>query len=317
MAEEYLFPPALYCISCGAIIDGSREYMLCDDCMKEFKWNTGATCEICGKSLGPAISSAVIAGLFSAKAEMFVGGNAGNSENSIGASSRTPDIVRYCHNCMHSRHYFDKGYSCVSYGGREKLPILALKHGEKAYIARAFGQMLADRLLAAVAVGVSESGRAADFPLPKNQTSDSVKKQHFGIHSPSGEIPWELLIPVPIHPSRRVARGYNQTELIADEVSRLLRIPVDKTSLIRVHATEKMKGMTEETRQKNIEGAFAISADAEKSEILRNKNILLIDDVYTTGATADACSKALLGAGAKSVEIATIAAGSNFHNNDR
>ena len=304
--------------------------MLCDDCMKEFKWNTGATCEICGKSLGPAISSALIAGIFddsgAGKEANVAGAIVGSQRNRGGIynhgkplsiPSRIPNFARYCHSCMHGHHYFDKGYSCLSYGGREKLPILALKHGEKAYIARALGEMLADRLLVAVAIGISESGRAADFSLPKNQTSDSVKKQHFGIHSPSGEIPWDILVPVPIHPSRRVARGYNQTELIADEVSRLLRIPVDKTSLIRVHATEKMKGMTEETRQKNIEGAFAISADAEKSEILRNKNILLIDDVYTTGATADACSKALLGAGAKSVEIATIAAGSNFHNNDR
>ena len=254
--EKYLFPPALYCIACGAIIDNTREYMLCDDCMKELKWNTGATCRTCGKPLGPAISSALTAGLFSSV------------------------IARYCHNCMQSHHYFDRGYSCLSYGGREKTPILALKHAEKGYIARALGEMLADRLLAAVA-------------------SD-------------GELPWDVLVPVPIHPSRRVARGYNQTELIADEVSRILKIPVDSTSLIRVRATEKMKGMTDEGRQKNIEGAFAISADAERSEFLRNKRVLLIDDVYTTGATADACSKALLSTGANSVEIATIASGANF-----
>ena len=275
--EKYLFPPALYCIACGAIIDNTREYMLCDDCMKELKWNTGATCRTCGKPLGPAISSALTAGLFNDSRDAELLRKEGNTTS---MSSRVPNIARYCHNCMQSHHYFDRGYSCLSYGGREKTPILALKHAEKGYIARALGEMLADRLLAAVA-------------------SD-------------GELPWDVLVPVPIHPSRRVARGYNQTELIADEVSRILGIPTDKTSLIRVRATEKMKGMTDEGRQKNIEGAFAISADAERSEFLRNKRVLLIDDVYTTGATADACSKALLSAGANSVEIATIATGANF-----
>lgn len=265
--EKYLFPPALYCIACGAIIDDTREYMLCDDCMKELKWNTGATCRTCGKPLGPAISSALTAGLFA------MPGEAEGDDN-------VPTFTRYCHSCRRSHHYFDRGYSCLSYGGREKMPILALKHAEKAYIARALGEMLADRLLAEL--------------------------------DDTGELPWDVLVPVPIHPSRRAARGYNQTELIAGEVSRILGIPVDSESLVRVRATAKMQGMTDRSRQKNIEGAFAISADAKKSELLRNKRILLVDDVYTTGATADACSNALLSAGAQSVHIAVIASGSDY-----
>ncbi len=277
--EKYLFPPALYCIACGAIIDDTREYMLCDDCMKELKWNTGATCRTCGKPLGPAVSSALTAGLFSSVAEIDQS-NIHCHVNSTNRPYRVPNIARYCHNCLQSHHYFDRGYSCLSYGGREKVPILALKHAEKGYIARALGEMLADRLLAAL--------------------------------DDTGELPWDLLVPVPIHPLRRAARGYNQTELIAGEVSRILGIPVDSESLVRVRATAKMQGMTDRSRQKNIEGAFAISADAKKSELLRNKRILLVDDVYTTGATADACSNALLSAGAQSVHIAVIASGSDY-----
>lgn len=243
--EKYVFPPSLYCMSCGAIIDSSREYMLCDECMEKFSWNTGATCECCGKALGRAL-----AGL--------------------------------CYNCMEKSHEFEKGYSCLSYGSREKAPILGLKHGEKAYIAKALGQMLCDRL------------------------AKVVESEYDGV------IPWDIIIPVPIHISRLLKRGYNQTELIGAEVSKGLGTEMKTNILLRKRPAAKSGG-TVQRRQKNIEGAFAVSDEAGKSGVLRNKNILLIDDVYTTGATADECSRALLSAGAAKVHIAVIATGSNYH----
>ncbi len=259
--EKYVYPPALYCMACGAIIDSSRTYMLCDDCMKTFNWNTGATCHRCGKSLGPVLSSAIEAGVY--------------RESDEGEPL-------FCYDCMKAKHYFTRGYSCLSYGNREKTPIISLKYGEQAYIGKALGEMLGDRLLSA------------------------LEKEY------KGEIPWDLIIPVPIHISRMLKRGYNQAEIIGRIVSEKLGIPIETGIIARKKTTEKMKGKSED-RIKNIEGAFAITEKAVNCDVLRNKNVLLIDDVYTTGATADECSKILINAGASDVQIATIATGSNYY----
>ncbi len=259
--EKYVFPPALYCIACGAIIDSSRTYMLCDDCMKNFSWNTGATCHTCGKALGPVLSSAIEAGIYRS-------GDKG-----------TP---LFCYDCMKVQHCFSRGYSCLSYGSIEKTPIISLKYGEQAYIGKMLGEMLCDRLFLA------------------------IETEYYG------EIPWDIIVPVPIHITRILKRGYNQAEIIGRKVAESIGIPMDTGILTRKRTTGKMKG-TSEDRIKNIEGAFAITEKALSCDVLRNKTVLLIDDVYTTGATADECSRMLMNAGAQNVQIATIASGSNYY----
>ena len=114
----------------------------------------------------------------------------------------------------------------------------------------------------------------------------------------------EVLIPVPISRKRRNKRGYNQAELIADAMSRELLIPVDKELLIRAVDTNPQKKMLRQERSKNLMKAFDLGRSDNIPE-----SILLVDDIYTTGATIDACSRACLKGGVGRIYYTSVAAG--------
>ena len=119
-----------------------------------------------------------------------------------------------------------------------------------------------------------------------------------------------MVIPVPLHPGKLRQRGFNQARNLAEEAVRVLRgshpewrMELPPSGLVRQRATESQAGLTPRQRRQNLRGAFFVSdADA-----VRGRHILLVDDVYTTGATARACSKVLVEAGAASVRVATLA----------
>ena len=111
----------------------------------------------------------------------------------------------------------------------------------------------------------------------------------------------DLLIPVPLHRWRIWTRGFNQAALIAAAVSRLADVPHDRTALIRKRRTAPLRRLGGRQRARMVKGAFALSGGAR--DRLRGASIVLVDDVYTSGATADACTRVLLGAGAASVTI--------------
>jgi ComF family protein len=116
------------------------------------------------------------------------------------------------------------------------------------------------------------------------------------------------LIPVPLCKSRQRERGYNQSELLANEIASYLDFHVANDVLIRVKKTKPQKNMIPAQRAENMKNAFAINEN--NTAQIKNKNILLIDDVYTTGATTGECSKVLRKHGAKTVTILTIASAS-------
>ncbi|HUV52195.1 MAG TPA: ComF family protein [Dehalococcoidia bacterium] len=106
----------------------------------------------------------------------------------------------------------------------------------------------------------------------------------------------EVLVPVPLHPKRLRQRGYNQASLLAKELSKIVGLPVEEDALIRVQDVApqaRTKSATE--RRLNVRDAFACNKN------MADKQILIIDDVCTTGATLDACAIALKTAGASSV----------------
>jgi competence protein ComFC len=112
------------------------------------------------------------------------------------------------------------------------------------------------------------------------------------------------VIPVPLHPGRLRARGFNQASVLAQVVSKRLHLPVDEISLIRVSTTEKYRaGLDAKGRRQTVAGAFRVS----HPRLVANEQILLVDDVFTTGETVSACTEVLLTAGAKSVSVLTIA----------
>jgi ComF family protein len=111
------------------------------------------------------------------------------------------------------------------------------------------------------------------------------------------------LVPVPLSRKRRRARGYNQAELIARAVARETGIPLRLRILKRTRERPPQAGLSKSARRKNVAGVYR----AELPASLRGEVLLLVDDVLTTGATADAASRALLAAGAGAVDVLTLA----------
>jgi len=112
------------------------------------------------------------------------------------------------------------------------------------------------------------------------------------------------LIPVPLHPLRQEQRGFNQASVIARTLAKALLLPLDEKSLLRTTFTGKHRaGLDARGRIETVAGAFSVRYPRSVLE----EEILLVDDVFTTGATASACAKALLEAGARTVSVLTIA----------
>jgi len=122
--------------------------------------------------------------------------------------------------------------------------------------------------------------------------------EHLSSHPLKGEV----LVSVPLHPKRLRQRGYNQASLLAKELSQLTGLPVVEDTLIRVRdAVPQARARSAIERRRNVKDAFVCH------EGLEGKQVLLIDDVCTTGATLDACATALKAAGASSVWGLTVA----------
>ena len=113
----------------------------------------------------------------------------------------------------------------------------------------------------------------------------------------------DLIVSVPLHPKRLRWRGFNQSLLLARQVSRLYQVSVDPFALRRDRETVPQTELTEDERRKNVRGAFSIPT----GKSLKGKSVLLVDDVYTSGATVNECSHALVRGGAKAVYVLTLA----------
>jgi ComF family protein len=112
------------------------------------------------------------------------------------------------------------------------------------------------------------------------------------------------IVPVPLHLERQKMRGFNQAAVVARSLSTRLLLPTNEVSLIRRQNVEKYRsGLDARGRRETVAGAFEIV----HPRLVQGEKILLVDDVFTTGATADACSKVLLAAGAEKVFVLTIA----------
>lgn len=178
----------------------------------------------------------------------------------------------YCADCQKKKHLFKQGVGVFGYDDRVKASMYRFKYSNRREYAAFYGEAI-----------VSRYGHLIRSWKP------------------------EVIIPVPMYKIKKLQRGYNQAELIADEVGRLLEVPVDKKLLVRSRATKAMKELDDEQRIKNLQNAFKIT-----DSIVKYKKILLVDDIYTTGSTIDACSEVLLQAGAAEIYFACVCIGNGF-----
>ncbi len=115
---------------------------------------------------------------------------------------------------------------------------------------------------------------------------------------------YESIVPVPLHPDRLAERTFNQAEVIANELATITGLRVDAASLIRAKHTERHRaGMKTQERARSLEKAFRVRAP----RLIENKTLLLVDDVMTTGSTANEIAQTLLKGGARSIGVLTLA----------
>lgn len=234
---EMLYPSNIYCISCGNIIDATRHYALCDECIEKLHWLGNKTCAKCGKIL---------------------------------SDDYLPEL---CYDCLRYEHDFDRAYTCVQYGLYERGLLMDFKYRGKAYIGRKLGDALYDRM--------------------------TLEEETF-----------DLAVPVPLSRKKQSKRGFNQAQVMAAAFARHMEIPCAGNLLERTRQTLPMKGLGAFDRYQNLQGAFRVSGKNHYE--LQGKRVVLIDDIYTTGSTLDACSIVLHQAGASRVCGLTFACGANI-----
>jgi len=176
-----------------------------------------------------------------------------------------------CPDCIKHPHFFTTAVAAVEYEGLIKKSIYKYKYGNKAYMYKAFGHLMVQAI---------------------------IDKDIKG---------FEVIVPVPLHRAKRAERGFNQSELLAKYISEKLDVPIDFKNLKRIKKTSVQNKLHRLQRQQNIKDAFIV----KNSNAFKDRVVLLVDDILTTGATADECSKMILENGANKVFVLSIATGRN------
>ena len=117
----------------------------------------------------------------------------------------------------------------------------------------------------------------------------------------------EVIVPVPVHKSKLRDRGYNQAEVLGAELGRRLKLPVDTGLVLRDSKTTPQKGLSNHEREENLKRAFISSG-----KIVKYKSALIVDDIYTTGATVEACTRVLQSMGIKEVYYTSVCIGKGY-----
>lgn len=196
-------------------------------------------------------------------------------ENKCKKCCRILDVgysVDLCHDCIDHKFYFNKAISALEYTGIVKDAIYKFKYKNKAYMYKMFGYMLIKSL--------------------KEEDIQDI----------------DLIVGVPLHKKKKIKRGFNQAYLLGKYIGKELDVKVDKKSLVRIKETSTQNKLNKTSRLLNIKNAFKV----KNEELFKDKKVLLIDDIFTTGSTVNECSKVLMKAGAKEVVVLTIATGRNY-----
>jgi len=180
--------------------------------------------------------------------------------------------TEFCYDCSRVKHLYAQGVGVWAYTNEIKNSIYQFKYHNK-----------------------REYGEFNGYEL-KNRYEAIIKS-------------WDadVLIPVPLHKSKLRKRGYNQAEIIANSIGKLLDIPVDSQLLNRNKKTLAQKELNDKERLKNLENAFNIG-----EKVVKYNKVIIVDDIYTTGTTIDSCSKILIDAGVDKVYYISLCIGKGF-----
>lgn len=275
---ELIFPPSLYCICCGKYTDPSRAYSLCDHCIKRmnFTMTELPLREYDAKAAGFGKKQCGSA------ASAFGGSRTGDEEGSAagGKDAVSPAGESNTPAFSAEETYLNSAAAAMGYGLYERQLIFGLKYGGKTYIARHIADILYDCL--------------------KKRLAET------------GDCPWlmaDLITPVPLHREKLKERGFNQAAKIAFRFGKRTGIPLCAEGLERVRETTPQRALSAAERKANVSEAFRV--DPAKAKLLRGKRVLLIDDIFTTGATARECAKCLKEAGATRVDFLALSSADN------
>ena len=175
----------------------------------------------------------------------------------------------YCRDCSRKKHAFIRGNALWVYENEVKSSIYRFKYQDRREYAKVYAWEIA------------------------KQHGKFMKSRGIGV-----------IVPVPLHKKRKRRRGYNQAELLAKELGKLLGLPVRTDLLVRVRDTKPQKTLNDTERKNNLKEAFKTTEN-----IVQLQYVLVVDDIYTTGSTLDAAASALIQAGAAGVYTCCIGIG--------
>lgn len=178
--------------------------------------------------------------------------------------------MEYCYDCTRHPRSFECGMALLNYNAAARASMAAVKYNNRREYLDFYAAAMEARM----------TGRVRSWQA-------------------------QVLVPVPIHPARRRKRGFNQAQELARRLSGIWGIPVDSRLLVRTRKTAPQRDLDPAQRLKNLQEAFAVApgrgADVE--------SVILVDDIYTTGSTVEACTRVLKAAGVRRVYFVAVCIG--------
>ncbi|MDJ0822683.1 MAG: ComF family protein [Paracoccaceae bacterium] len=226
---QMIYPPR--CLSCGGLVES--DFGLCGECWRDTPFIAGLACDLCGTPL-PGQS----------------------------------DQAEHCDDCLTTARPWSQGRAALTYQGRGRRVVLALKHGDRHDIAKPAARWMA------------------------RVTRELVTDQ-------------TLILPIPLHFHRLLARRYNQAALLGQALADELGCDFSPDALVRPRATPKLDGKRREERFEIL--CDSLSTHPKRRSQIEGRDVLIVDDVMTTGATLASAAEAVLAVGATRVCISTLA----------
>ncbi len=183
-----------------------------------------------------------------------------------------PELKERCNDCKNSNPYYDRALSAFHYGGILKKLVYSFKYKKITSLAKEFSDLI--------------EAFMKDYTMGRDA---------------------DLVLPIPMHPFRLMRREINPSHILARDLAKKLGIPYSDKILKKTKNTYPQSRLKRKQRIDNIKGSFSLNKNAVHS--IRVKNILLVDDIFTTGSTMNECARVLKEAGSGYVEVMTLARG--------